>query len=226
MPARHKKHWARLQRELERLSGRIHVLTSTVFLGIDGHGVCMIDRRDANQVKLLRPKAVIFATGATERVPAIPGWELPGVVTAGGLQVQMKESGQAPRGRILVAGNGPLPLALGAQLAALGNAPVAVLEAAAPYRNLWSRPAAAFGLAAGPKQLLEAAVYFRGLRAAGVPYRTATKVRAISRDDAGLLVQTRDRHGQARTTGWTCWCCMTAWPAMTGAFPPRICMAS
>jgi hypothetical protein len=198
MPARHKKNWARLQRELERLSGRIRLLTSAVFLGIDGQGVCMIDSRDVGQVKLVRPKAVIFATGATERVPHIPGWELPGVVTAGGLQVQMKESGQAPRGRILVAGNGPLPLALAAQLAALGNAPVAVLEAAAPYRNIWARPLAALGLVAGPRQLLEAAAYFRRLRAARVPYRTATMVSAISRDSAGLMVQTRHRSGQAR----------------------------
>jgi NADPH-dependent 2,4-dienoyl-CoA reductase/sulfur reductase-like enzyme len=204
MPARHKKNWARLQRELEGLAGRIRLLTSAVFLGIDGQGVCMIDSRADNQVKLVRPRAVIFATGATERVPHIPGWELPGVVTAGGLQVQMKESGQAPLGRILVAGNGPLPLALAAQLAALGNAPVAVLEAADPYRNVWSRPLAALGLAAGPRQLLEAMGYFRALRAARVPYRTATTVSAVTRydaasqGDAGLLVRTRDRRGQAR----------------------------
>ncbi|HTK02164.1 MAG TPA: FAD-dependent oxidoreductase, partial [Bordetella sp.] len=184
MPARHKKNWARLQRELEGLAGRIRLLTSAVFLGIDGQGVCMIDSRADNQVKLVRPRAVIFATGATERVPHIPGWQLPGVVTAGGLQVQMKESGQAPRGRILVAGNGPLPLALAAQLAALGNAPVAVLEAADPYRNVWSRPLAALGLAAGPRQLLEAMAYFRALRAARVPYRTATTVSAVTRYDA------------------------------------------
>ncbi|AOB31326.1 hypothetical protein AKI39_12475 [Bordetella sp. H567] len=198
MPSRHKNNWARLQRDLARFSDRIRLLTSAVFLGIDGHGICMIDSRGAGQVKLVRPRAVIFATGATERVPQIPGWELPGVVTAGGLQVQMKESGQAPAGRILVAGNGPLPLALGAQLAALGNAPVAVLEAADPYRNIWSRPAAMLGLAAGPRQLLEAATYFRALRSARVPYRTATAVAAISRDDDGLQVQTRDRHGLMR----------------------------
>ncbi|CAM3602691.1 FAD/NAD(P)-binding domain-containing protein [Bordetella sputigena] len=198
MPARHKRNWARLLRELDAFSARIRLLTSAVFLGIDGDGVCMIDSRADGPVKLVRARAIIYAIGATERAPHIPGWELPGVVTAGGLQVQMKESGQAPRGRILVAGNGPLPLALGAQLAALGNAPVAVLEAADPYRGLWRRPAAALGLAAGPKQLIEAAGYFRQLRPARVPYVTATTVSTVSRQDDGLRVRTVGPRGDAR----------------------------
>jgi NADPH-dependent 2,4-dienoyl-CoA reductase/sulfur reductase-like enzyme len=232
MPARHKKNWAALQRQLQDYStalrpdgaagarnnssgsatlglsadvrasaqgrGSIHLLTSAVFLGIDGDGVCMIDSRADGQVKLARPKAVIFATGATERVPHVPGWELPGVVTAGGLQVQLKESGEAPRGRILIAGNGPLPLALGAQLAALGNAPVAVLEAAQPFRNACSQPLAALSLLAGPRQLLEAASYFRGLRAAKVPYRTGTSVSAVQRNETCLSVQTRDQRGRTQ----------------------------
>ncbi|ALM84547.1 FAD-dependent oxidoreductase [Bordetella sp. N] len=219
MPARHKKNWATLQRELAALADRIRLLTSAVFLGIDGAGVCMIDSRAEGRVKLVRPRAVIFAIGATERVPHVSGWELPGVVTAGGLQVQMKESGQAPQGRILIAGNGPLPLALGAQLAALGNPPVAILEAGAPWRKLWTSPGALIGLAAGPRQLLEAAGYFRRLRADGVPYRTGTAVTAVSATGiaasaataaasavvavgtagagaAGLRVRTRDRRGE------------------------------
>ncbi|MFC4273602.1 FAD-dependent oxidoreductase [Achromobacter aloeverae] len=206
MPARHKKHWAALQRDMAGLSDRIRLLTSAVFLGIDGDGVCMIDSRAAGRVMLVRPRAVIFAMGATERAPHVPGWELPGVVTAGGLQVQLKESGQAPRGRILVAGNGPLPLALGAQLAAMGNAPVAVLEAAALFRNLWTSPGAVAGLAAGPRQLLEAAGYFRRLRAARVPYLTGTAVTAVAPAEAvdgahvggSLRVWTRDRCGKGR----------------------------
>ncbi|WP_157792853.1 FAD-dependent oxidoreductase [Bordetella genomosp. 8] len=198
MPARHKRNWARLLRQMAALSDRIRLLTSTVFLGIDGDGVCMLDNRTAGQVKLVRARAVIYAIGATERAPHVPGWELPGVVTAGGLQVQMKESGQAPQGRILVAGNGPLPLALGAQLAALGNAPVAVLEAADPWRKLWRRPLAMAGLATGPWQLLEAAGYFRRLRAARVPYLTAVSVSAISRVDGQLRVRTQASREAAR----------------------------
>ncbi|RDU97403.1 FAD-dependent oxidoreductase [Trinickia dinghuensis] len=195
MPARHKRNWARLRLALERHADRIRVLTEAVFLGIDGHGVCLIDHRVSNQVKLVKPKAIVFATGAIERVPHVPGWDLSGVVTAGGLQVQMKESGQAPRGRILIAASGPLPIAVGAQLAALGNAPVAVLERARPLRNLLAHPAALLGLMAGPRQLVEALGYFRVLMRAKVPYRTGIRVKAVRRENDRLVVETTDDKG-------------------------------
>lgn len=199
MPARHKRNWARLKGELEKYADRIRLLTEAVYLGIDGHGICMVDHRPAGQVKLIRSRAVIFATGAVERVPHVPGWHLPGVVTAGGLQVQMKESGEAPRGRVLVAGSGPLPIALGAQLTALGNPPVAVLEPARPLRNLLRNPLAALGLLVGPHQMIEALRYVSALRNARVPYRTATRVDSVRREGGHLVVDVVDaRHGKTR----------------------------
>jgi NADPH-dependent 2,4-dienoyl-CoA reductase/sulfur reductase-like enzyme len=59
---------------------------------------------------------LILATGARELFLPFPGWTLPGVMGAGGLQALVK-AGLDPRGkRVVVAGSGPLLLAVAAGL--------------------------------------------------------------------------------------------------------------
>ena len=74
-------------------------------LSIDGHA------------HLTRAKAVIVATGAQERPFPIPGWTLPGVMTAGAAQIMLKGSGLVPAGPTVLAGSGPLLYLLASQLA-------------------------------------------------------------------------------------------------------------
>jgi NADPH-dependent 2,4-dienoyl-CoA reductase/sulfur reductase-like enzyme len=78
--------------------------------------------------RLLRAREVILATGALERPFPIPGWTLPGVMTAGAAQIALKSSGIVPDGRVVVAGTGPLLYLLTAQLRAAGANIVALLE--------------------------------------------------------------------------------------------------
>lgn len=59
-------------------------------------------------VRLIRAKRVILATGALERPFPIPGWTLPGVMTAGAAQILLKSSGMRPGGHVVLAGCGPL----------------------------------------------------------------------------------------------------------------------
>ncbi|WP_138464357.1 NAD(P)/FAD-dependent oxidoreductase [Poseidonocella sp. HB161398] len=75
----------------------------------------------------IRPGTLLLATGAVERPVPVPGWTLPGVQTAGGLQILMKTSGLAAEGAVL-AGAGPLLWLLAAQMAAAGVPPQAVVE--------------------------------------------------------------------------------------------------
>ena len=64
----------------------------------------------------LRYRKLILATGARERFLPFPGWILPNVMGAGGLQAMVK-SGLPIRGkRVVVAGTGPLLLAVAAYL--------------------------------------------------------------------------------------------------------------
>ena len=69
----------------------------------------------------IKAKRVIIATGAQERPFPIPGWTLPGVMTAGAAQTMLKSSGLVPDGPTVLAGQGPLLWLLAAQILRLGG---------------------------------------------------------------------------------------------------------
>jgi NADPH-dependent 2,4-dienoyl-CoA reductase/sulfur reductase-like enzyme len=87
-------------------------------IGLSGGGVA----------RLIRTKQVVLATGALERPFPIPGWTLPGVMTAGAAQIALKASGLVPEGRVVIAGSGPLLYLLAAQLIEAGANVSAVLD--------------------------------------------------------------------------------------------------
>jgi NADPH-dependent 2,4-dienoyl-CoA reductase/sulfur reductase-like enzyme len=84
--------------------------------------------------RLLQARRVILATGALERPFPIPGWTLPGVMTAGAVQTLLKASGLVPEGRLVLAGTGPLLWLLAAQLLRAGGRIEALLDTT-PTRN-------------------------------------------------------------------------------------------
>lgn len=86
----------------------------------------------AGRAHLISAKRVILATGALERPMPIPGWTLPGVMTAGGAQTLLKSSGLVPDGRLVLAGCGPLMFLLAAQLLDAGVKITAILDTTAP----------------------------------------------------------------------------------------------
>lgn len=194
--AHHQRRWQTLLDQVSQAGERLTLQLQSVFLGVEGEGRYLLDDRAAGCVRSVRPKAVVMAVGGVERVLPVPGWELPGVSTVGGMQVQLKETGEAPQGRVLVAGSGPLPLALAAQLAAAGNPPLALLERGTPFGMALLQPAAAMaGLRSGP-QLVEALGYASQLLRFGVPYRTGCTVTAIEAVPQGLRVAVVDRRGR------------------------------
>jgi bacterioferritin-associated ferredoxin len=67
------------------------------------------------RARLLSARRVIVATGALERPFPVPGWTLPGVMTAGAAQILLKANALVPRGRTVLAGCGPLLWLLAAQ---------------------------------------------------------------------------------------------------------------
>ncbi len=78
-----------------------------------------------DQPLVVEAGAVVLAPGAHDRVLPFPGWDLPGVLTAGAGQALLKEHAVAAGARAVVAGTGPflLPVAVG-----LAEAGVRVLE--------------------------------------------------------------------------------------------------
>jgi NADPH-dependent 2,4-dienoyl-CoA reductase/sulfur reductase-like enzyme len=114
--------------------------------------------------------SLVLATGARERLLPFPGWTLPGVIGAGAAQA-LRESGARFAGlRVVVAGSGPLLLAVAAALRRDGARVVGVVEQAPRTRVL----GAAAALVLDWRRLAQAVG--AGAALAGVPYRTGAWV--------------------------------------------------
>ncbi|MEU6820030.1 NAD(P)/FAD-dependent oxidoreductase [Streptomyces atriruber] len=101
----------------------------------------------------VRARAVLLATGSYERQLPFPGWTLPGVVGAGGAQAMLKSGLVLPGKRVVVAGSGPLLLAVAASLVTAGAEVPELLEASS-YFGYARHPRA---LAFQPHKLTEGA---------------------------------------------------------------------
>ncbi|MCC0014003.1 MAG: FAD-dependent oxidoreductase [Hoeflea sp.] len=180
--------WEALSRAFS--TAAIPVRFGSVFLGVDGHGYVLVEDRQKGLVECLSPRAVVLATGAVEHVHPRPGWQFAGVSTAGGLQVMMKETGTAPRGSVLLAGSGPLLIAVAAQMARLGNPPLAIVESGDPYRRIMP----GLGMLGFPKLLAEALGYLRDIHLHRIPWLRGSRLFRIERqgDAFSAVVRTGD----------------------------------
>ncbi|MEP7083872.1 MAG: FAD-dependent oxidoreductase [Betaproteobacteria bacterium] len=104
-------------------SGALYSPSTTVWavtrLGVDAAGF-EIGLSAHGAAQLISARHVIVATGAQERPFPIPGWTLPGVMTAGAAQILLKSSGLVPGANTVLAGSGPLLYLIAAQFAAAG----------------------------------------------------------------------------------------------------------
>ncbi|MEQ4206979.1 FAD-dependent oxidoreductase [Actinopolymorpha sp. B9G3] len=121
---------------------------------------------------------LVVATGAYDRQLPFPGWDLPGVVAAGGAQALLKGSGVLVGKRVVVAGSGPFLLPVAAGLAEGGARVVGVYEASRMRGYLEHVRA----VARHPARLAEAASYAARLARHRVPYRTGHAVVAAYGD--------------------------------------------
>jgi NADPH-dependent 2,4-dienoyl-CoA reductase/sulfur reductase-like enzyme len=138
--------------------------------GVDVHlrtGVVAVEGRDAvlvtegSAARTVTARRMVLAPGAHDRPVAFPGWTLPGVITAGGLQTLAKTQRVLPGERVLFAGSGPVALAFPAQLGHYGAHIVTALEAGpAPRAGDVLRIARA---ARGNTALLRDAARYRGM---------------------------------------------------------------
>jgi NADPH-dependent 2,4-dienoyl-CoA reductase/sulfur reductase-like enzyme len=109
---------------------------------------------------------LILATGTRERFLPFPGWTLPGVFGAGGLQALVKGGYAIAGKRVVVAGTGPLLLAVATHLQQAGAEIVAMTEQA----RFGSLVRLGASLLAHPRKLMQGAGYRVAL--SSVPYRT------------------------------------------------------
>jgi NADPH-dependent 2,4-dienoyl-CoA reductase/sulfur reductase-like enzyme len=113
----------------------------------------------------LRYRKLILATGARERFLPFPGWTLPNVCGAGGLQALVKTGLPLGGKRVVIAGSGPLLLAAGAFLRKC-DANVCLIAEQASTGSLLRF---ALGLFGQPGKMLQALILKK--RLLGIPYR-------------------------------------------------------
>ena len=85
-------------------------------------------------VRELSYTSLVLATGARERFLPFPGWTLPNVMGAGGLQALVKTGLPIEGKRVVVAGSGPLLLAVAAYLRSRGAEVLLIAEQASRIR--------------------------------------------------------------------------------------------
>ena len=126
-----------------------------------------------SQILELRYGKLILATGARELFLPFPGWTLPNVFGAGGLQALVKGGLAIQDKRVVVAGSGPLLVAVAETLQKYGANIVAIVEQA----SLSSAVHFGLELARQPAKIGQAAKLLWALRSVAV-YRANFPVQA------------------------------------------------
>ncbi len=143
---------------------QVRIINNAQVFGSNNNGALLVETSNG-QLELGFEKLII-ATGARERFIPFPGWTLPGVFGAGGLQAMVKGGMSVNDKRIVVAGTGPLLLAVADYLKAKGANVLMIAEQTSAAkvrrfaRGLWRQPAKMMNAAALRARLV------------GIPYLT------------------------------------------------------
>ena len=150
----------------------------------------LVDRKGITST--IESATLILATGARELFLPFPGWTLPGVLGVGGAQAMAKQGMRIDGKRIVVAGTGPLLIAVAASLAKRGAEIVAVVEQA-PFSRMLE-----FGarLALRPFVALDALRYLQELPGGTLRYGSWVQAAHGAGHLTGVTIG--DAHGSVR----------------------------
>jgi thioredoxin reductase/bacterioferritin-associated ferredoxin len=154
----------KLLQKVAAFQAEITIWSNTLVWGYFGEKELAVIRN--GRAEILKADQIIIASGTYDRPLPFPGWTLPGVFGAGGVQVLIKSQGVLPGTRFLLAGSGPLQLAVADQLLKAGAEIVAVVEATSTTRMLRYLPR----LLRQPTLVLDGIKYLAKLKLHGVPY--------------------------------------------------------
>lgn len=139
------------------------LLSRTSVIAAPRTGVLLAEHPDGSRE--IHWQQLILATGARELFVPFPGWTFPGVVGPGGLQALVKHGWPIAGQRVVVAGSGPLLLAVADGLKQHGARIVSINE-----QSPWSRVVNfGFRLLGHPGKLVQGGQL--KLRLLGVPHR-------------------------------------------------------
>lgn len=161
-------------------SGARHIAGASVWQVTREHEVNYLQN---GMSKTLQARQVILCTGAMERPFPIPGWTLPGVLTAGAAQILLKSGDIAPAQPVVLAGCGPLLYLLGWQYVRAGVPIKAIVDTTdtADYARALKHLA---GALAGWRYLKKGLMLMRTLKKSGVPFYTGATGLAVEGETA------------------------------------------
>jgi len=108
------------------ISNGVRIFTNTsVFAIFENKEILALKN---NELITIKPKKIIFSTGAYERGYPVKGWTLPRVMTTGAMQSMLKSYNVLAGKKILMCGNGPFILHVAKELKNAGAEIVAVSE--------------------------------------------------------------------------------------------------
>jgi len=169
-----------------RSSGAEHITGATVWqvspereIGISKDGKAWMVTADQ----------VIIATGAQERPFPVPGWTLPGVMSAGGAQVALKSSGLAEPDAVF-AGSGPLLLLVAYQYMKAGIPIRAILDTTPRINLLRALPHLPSALTS-IGELIKGRHWIASLVTAGIPFIKGVEDLKLLGEDAVTKVEYR-----------------------------------
>jgi thioredoxin reductase/bacterioferritin-associated ferredoxin len=144
--------------------------------------------------RLLTAPRVVLATGAIERVLPFDGWTTPGVFGLAAATALIKSEGVLAGKDIIIAGQGPLLIAVAAKALSLGKVPLAIIDRASAAD--WGR--ALLGFAHVPSMAMTGARWMAQVKRAGVPILRHSAV--VSAKGGNRLTSVSIRHLTKGTT--------------------------
>lgn len=113
--------------KLNEYKDNVEIMNNTNVLGLYEDGVITIERNE--KYEKIKPKSIVVATGASEKVLAFPNNDLPGIYGAGAVQTLMNVYGIKPGKRVLMVGAGNIGLIVSYQLMQAGVEIAAIIDA-------------------------------------------------------------------------------------------------
>lgn len=141
--------------------------------------------------RTIRGQAVILATGAMERPFPVPGWTLPGVMTAGAGQILLKSASLIPSDPVVLAGCGPLLYLLAVQYLRAGAKIRAILDTTTgpEWKRAWRHGR---GILKGWKYAHKGMGLLREIKNSNVPF--CRGVNALRMEGSDALERVRYSH--------------------------------
>lgn len=169
-----------------RASGAVY-LTGTTVWNVTREGG--MDYSVSGASSGISAQSLVIASGAIERPTPMPGWTLPGVVTAGACQILLKAHGLVEDNVVFI-GSGPLLWLIAAQMISAGVTPKAIIETVPRSRYISALRKLPLDVSC-VKYLRKGAAMMLAVKKARVPvYRDATEI-AITGENRAQAVTFR-----------------------------------